>query len=101
MQKQIKLKVPNKSVQRQTMQRFQIHGLKGGHRQRKQKKEKENQCGRNERTRREERKNRWTNGWTKGWHKEVTHACEKGSFEKYFSTKGKWLFKKKNSRKWR
>ena len=46
---------------------FQMRVLERGHRQRKQKKEKENTCGRNEKTRREKRDNRWRNGWTKGW----------------------------------
>ena len=57
MQKQIKLKVPNKRVKRQTMQKFQTLVLEEGHRQRKQTKEKENPCGRNEKTRREKRDN--------------------------------------------
>ena len=39
------VKVPNKRVKIQTMQKFQILVLKEGHRQRKQKKEKENTCG--------------------------------------------------------
>ena len=46
------VKVPNKRVKIQTKQKFQILVFKGGHRQRKQKKEKENTCGRNEKTRR-------------------------------------------------
>ena len=57
MQKQIKLKVPNKREKTQTMQKFQTLVLKEGHRQRKQTKEKENPCGRNEKTR-SEKKNR-------------------------------------------
>ena len=68
---------------------------KGSHRQRKQKKGKENKCNRNEKTRGEKRDNRWTNGWTKG-HKEVTHACKKvinwRTF--WYSRKVKLLFKK-------
>ena len=40
------------------MQIFQILVLKGSHRQRKHKKEKENTCDRNEKTRREKRDNR-------------------------------------------
>ena len=40
------------------MQKFQILVFKGGHRQRKHKKEKENTCGRNEKTRRKQRDNR-------------------------------------------
>ena len=55
MQKQIKLKVPNKREKTQTMQKFQTLVLKEGHRQRKQTKEKENPCGRNEKTRREKK----------------------------------------------
>ena len=38
------------------MQKFQTLVLKEGHRQRKQTKEKENPCGRNEKTRRKKRK---------------------------------------------
>ena len=37
------------------MQKFQILVFKGGHGQRKHKKEKENTCGRNEKTRREKK----------------------------------------------
>ena len=52
------VKVPNKRVKIQTMQKFQIRVLERGHTQRKHKKEKENTCGRNEKTRREKRDNR-------------------------------------------
>ena len=40
------------------MQKFQIRVLERGHTQRKHKKEKENTCGRNEKTRREKRDTR-------------------------------------------
>ena len=62
--KQVKLKVPNQRVKRQTMQKFQTLVLKEGHRQRKQTKEKENPCGRNEKTRSEKKEKqmkKWMN----------------------------------------
>ena len=65
MQKQIKLKVPNKRVKRQTMQKFQTLVLKEGHRQRKQTKRKgKNPCDRNEKTRSEKKEKqmkKWMN----------------------------------------
>ena len=68
---------------------FQMRVLERGHRQRKQKKEKENTCGRNEKTRR--KKNRWRNGWTKGWLKEVMHASKRDILKSFFETKRKMV----------
>ena len=55
---------------------------------RENKKEKENKCGRKEKTRREKRDNRWTNGWTKGGHKEVSHACKRDNSKNDIKRKG-------------
>ena len=74
---------------------FQMRVLERGHRQRKQKKEKENTCGRNEKTRREKRDNRWRNGWTKGWHKEVMHASKRDNLKSFFETKRKMVVQTK------
>ena len=57
---------------------------------RENEKEKENKCDRKEKTRREKRDNRWTNGWTKGGHKEVTHACKKDNMKKVIP-KERWI----------
>ena len=63
MQKQIKLKVPNKRVKRRTMQKFQTLVFKEDHRQRKQTKEKENPCDRNEKNKKWKKKQmkKWMN----------------------------------------
>ena len=58
MQKQIKLKVPNKRVKRQTMQKFQILVFERRSYTEKTKERKGTPCGRNEKTRREKRDNR-------------------------------------------
>ena len=69
----------NKNLQKkwkdQKCRSFQIRVLERGHTQRKQKNEKENTCGRNEKTRREKRDNRWTDGWTK----EDTKRTQRGN----------------------
>ena len=50
--------------------------FKRGYGQRKHKKEKENTCDRNEKTRRKKRQ-QMNKCMSKKGHKEVTHACEK------------------------
>ena len=62
--------------------------------ERKQKKEKENTYGRNEKTR-SEKKNRWRNGWTKGWLKEVMHASKRDNLKSFFETKRKMVVQTK------
>ena len=58
---------------------WKFHKLvfKRGYGQRKQKKERENTCVRNEKTRREKKRQQMNKCMSKKGHKEVTHACEK------------------------